>query len=138
MHCFPIVGRNHLDRVPRTAIKEGPVGSFARTLLAANTKIRIDFDPAEWWMIFVRDPEHACFDWAVVNAGRRACAPGAAVSSNGQYARPLLALRFAVADRHRPMLVYDIKHSVCVAPVLDCCVLNALTLAHGLGFAQRL
>jgi manganese transport protein len=47
------------------------------------------------------------------------------------------ALRFAVALRHRPMLVYDIEHSLCVAPILDCYLTNAPTLAHGLGFAQR-
>ena len=79
MDCFPIVGRNHLDRVPRTTIEEGSVGTLTRTLLTADTEIRIDFDTAERWVILVRDPEHAGFDRAVFDAGRGTGATCAAV-----------------------------------------------------------
>ena len=67
MHGFPIIGRNHFNRIPRTAIEEGAVRAFAGALLATNAKVRIDFDTPEGWMIFVGHPEHAGFDWAVLD-----------------------------------------------------------------------
>ena len=69
MHGFPIIGRNHFDCIPRTAVEEGAVRAFAGALLATNAKVRIDFDTPEGWMIFVRNPEHAGFDRAVFDAG---------------------------------------------------------------------
>src|SRR5216684_1889332 len=110
MHCFPIVGRNHLDRVPRATIEECSVRTLSRTLLTSDTEIRIDFDTAERWVVLVRDPEHAGFYRAVFDARRRAGASGAAISCNGEDARPFLALGFTVADRHRPFLFYYIEH----------------------------
>ena len=98
MHGFPIIGRNHFDRIPRTAVEEGAVRAFARALLATNTQIRIDFDAAKGGMIFVGYPEHAGFDGAVFDARRRAGATGATVSGDGEDARPLLACGFAVAN----------------------------------------
>src|SRR5947208_2636617 len=77
MHGFPIVGRNHLNCIPRTAIEEGAVRAFAGALLTANAEIRIDFDAAEGWMIFIGHPEHAGFDGAVFDARGRAGAAGA-------------------------------------------------------------
>ena len=97
MHGFPIIRRNHFNRIPRTAVEEGAVRTFARALLATNAKVGIDFDAAEGWMIGIGHPEHAGFDWAVLDAGGRAGAAGAAVGRDCQDARPLLARGFAVA-----------------------------------------
>ena len=110
MHGFPIIRRNHFNRIPRTAVEEGAVRAFARALLATNAKVGIDFDAAEGWVIFVRDPKHAGFDWAVFDAGRGAGAASAAVGGDGEDARPLLAGGFTVALRHGPILFYDIEH----------------------------
>src|SRR5207302_10036096 len=74
-----------------------------------NTQIRIDFDATEGRMIFVRHPEHAGFDWAVLDACGRAGASGATVSRDREYARLLFARGFAVADRHRRMLFDDVE-----------------------------
>jgi hypothetical protein len=98
VHHLPILSWDHFDRVPRTAIEKGAVRSLTRTLLTTDTEIWIDFDAAEWSVIFIRHPEHARFDRAVLNARGRAGATGAAVSRNREYARFLLARRFAVAD----------------------------------------
>lgn len=116
MDCFPVVCGNHLDRIPWTSVEEGSVGSFTDTLLTSDTEIRIDFDTAEGWMIFVRNPEHARFDRAVFDACRRTRASGAAIGGNGEDARPLFAGRFAVTRRHWPLFFYDIEHFVCIAP----------------------
>ena len=48
-------------------------------------------DSAEWRMIFVRNPEHAVFHWAIFHAGRRARAARAALSNNRQLLRFLLS-----------------------------------------------
>ena len=98
MHGFPIIGRNHFDRIPRAAVEEGAVWAFARALLATNAKVRIDFDAAEGWMIFVGYPKHAGFDRAVLDARGRAGATGATVGGDGEDARPFLASGFAVAN----------------------------------------
>ena len=97
MHGFPVVGGDHLNCVPGTAVEEGAVRALARAFLTANTQIRIDFDAAEGWMIGIGYPEHAGFDGAVLDAGGRAGAAGAAVGRDCQDARPLLARGFAVA-----------------------------------------
>jgi len=112
MHGLPIIGRNHFDGIPGTAVEEGAVRAFAGALLATNAKIRIDFNAAEGWMIFVGHPEHAGFDWAVLDARGRAGATGATVGGDGEDARPLLSSGFAVAFRHGPILFYDIEHSI--------------------------
>ena len=98
MHGFPIIRRNHFNRIPRTAVEEGAVRTFARALLATNAKVGIDFDAAEGWMIFVGHPKHAGFDWAVFDAGGRAGATRATVGGDGEDARPLLASGFAVSN----------------------------------------
>jgi hypothetical protein len=107
---FPIIGGNHFNRIPWTAIQECSVGSFTRTLLTSDTEIRIDFDTAEGRVVLVRYPEHAGLDRAVFDASRRAGAPGAAIGGNGKNARPLLAGRFAVAEGHRPFFLDYIEH----------------------------
>ena len=112
MHSFPIVGRNHFNSIPGTAVEECAVGSFADAFLAADTEVRINFDPAKRWVIVVRDPEHAGFDRTVLDTGRRTRAAGAAIGSDGQNTWPLLARGFAVTLRHRPMLFYDIEHAL--------------------------
>ena len=110
MHRFPIVGRNHFDRVPRTAIKKRAVRTFAGALLTADTEVRIYFDSTKRWVVFIRDPEHTGFDRAILDTRRRSGATSAAVRGDRQYARPLLARCFSVALRHRPVFVYDIEH----------------------------
>src|SRR5207248_11703506 len=112
VHRFRIVSRNHFDRIPRTTIKECSVRSLARALLTSNTEIRIDFDSSKRRMIFVRNPEHAGFDGAVLNASRRARATRAAIGSDRENAWPLLARRFTIADGHGPILFYDIEHAL--------------------------
>src|ERR1041384_202685 len=67
---FPIICRHHFDRVPWTTVKKRSVWSLARTFLTTNAEIRIDFDSPKRWMIFVRHPEHASLNWAVLNACR--------------------------------------------------------------------
>src|SRR4029079_13785788 len=70
MHSFPIVGRDHFNRVPGTAIEERTIRPFADTFLAANTEIGIDFDAPKRRMILVRNPKHTGFDRAIIDAGR--------------------------------------------------------------------
>src|SRR5216684_3161518 len=72
VHGLPIIGRNHLDRVPRTAVEKRAVGTLADTFLTPDTEIRIDFDSSKRRVIFVRHPEHASFDRAVFDASGRA------------------------------------------------------------------
>lgn len=112
MYAFPIVSRHHLDRIPGTAVEKRAVRTFARTLLAADAKIRIDFDSAERRMVLVRHPEHAGFDWTILDARRRSGATRAAVGGDREDARTLLSSSFAVTLRHWPVLVYDVVHLV--------------------------
>ncbi len=111
MHGFPIFSRNHLDGVPGAAVKERAIRPFAGALLAANAEIRINLDAAEGRMIFVRHPEHAAFDRAVFDAGRRARAAGAAVRGDGQDARLLFPHGFAVAYGHGPVFFDNVVHA---------------------------
>jgi hypothetical protein len=70
MQSFPVVGRDHLDRVPGAAIEKCPVRAFAGALLAADAQIRIYFDSPKRRMVFIRHPEHACFDRAILDTCR--------------------------------------------------------------------
>ena len=110
MHGFPVVGRHHLDRIPRTTIEKRTVRTFARTLLATDAEIRIDFDSSKWRMVFIRHPKHAGFDRTVLDTRRRTGTTGAAVGGNREDARPLLSRGFSVALGHWPVLVYDVVH----------------------------
>src|SRR2546421_3185964 len=110
VHCFPILGRNHLNRIPRTAVEKRSIRSFARAFLTADAKIRIDFDASEWRMIFVRHPEHAGFDRTVFDTCGRAGTASAAIRRDCEDARLLLAGSFAVADRHGPLLLDHVKN----------------------------
>jgi hypothetical protein len=67
-------------------------------------------------MVFVGDPKHARFDRAVLNACRRSSATRATVGRDCKYSWPLLAGRLAVANRHWPMLVYDVIHALGIPP----------------------
>jgi hypothetical protein len=96
VHGFPVIGRDHFNRIPRTPVKEGAVWSFAGALLATDAEVRIHFDAPEWWMVFVGHPEHASFDRTVFDASRRARATGATVGGDRKYSRPLFARRLAV------------------------------------------
>ena len=70
VHRFPIIRRDHLNRVPGTAIEKRSIRTFARALLAADTEIRIYFDSTERRMVFIGHPEHAGFDRTVLDTRR--------------------------------------------------------------------
>ncbi len=110
MHRFPVVGRNHFDRIPRTSIKKRAVRSFARAFLTADAKVRIDFDAAKWRVVLIRDPKHAGFDRTILDASWRACAARAAVGGNREYPRPFFALGLAIADGHGPVLLDHVEY----------------------------
>ena len=97
MHGFPIIGGHHFDRIPGAAIQKGAIRSLADAFLTADAEIRINFDAAEWRVIFVGDPEHAGFNGTVLDASRRSRATGAAVGCDRKYSRSLFAGRLAVA-----------------------------------------
>src|SRR5215216_4598276 len=97
MHCFPIVRRYHLDRVPRTAIEKRPIRTFAGALLATDAQVRIDFDAPKRRMIFIRHPEHARFNRTVLDTCRRPGAACATIGGDRKYARSLLARGLSVA-----------------------------------------
>lgn len=97
VNCLPIVGGDHFDCVPGTAIEKRAVRSFADAFLTSDTKIWINLNPAKGRMIFVRYPEHAGFDWAILDARRRTGAARAAVRGNGEDAWALLSRCLAVA-----------------------------------------
>src|SRR6185295_18283789 len=107
---FPVIRGNHLDRIPGTPIEKRPIRAFTRALLATNAKIRIDFDSSKRRMVFIRHPEHAGFNRAILDTGRRSGATGTTISGDREYARPLLACRLSVALRHRPVFLYDVEH----------------------------
>src|SRR5262249_18896729 len=76
---------HHDDGVPRTAIQEAAVRSFADTLLATDTQNRIHLDAAERRMVFVWNPEHAVFHRAVFDARRRSSTTRAAFRDHGKF-----------------------------------------------------
>jgi hypothetical protein len=84
-------GGDHFDGVPRAAVEEGAVGTFAGTLLTANAQLRVDFDSAKWGVILVGHPVHAVLDRAIGNTGRRACTAGATLRDDGELLGLLLA-----------------------------------------------
>ena len=110
MLSFPLVCGDHLDGVPRAAVKKRAVRPLAGAFLASNAEIRINFDAAKRRVIFVRDPEHAAFYRAIFDAGRRPGAAGAAVGRDGEDFGFLFARRFPIALRHRPVFLDDLYH----------------------------
>jgi len=80
--CFHLLGRNHLNGVPRAPIQKTSIRAFAGALLAANTELRINFDTSEGRVVFILHPIHAVRDGAIRNAGRRTGAPGAALGDD--------------------------------------------------------
>ena len=110
MYAFPVISWHHLDRVPGTTIEKRAIRTFARTLLAADAEVGIDFDSAKRRVILIGHPEHARFDRTILDTRRGTRATGAAVSGDRQDARPLFSGGFAVALRHWPVLVYDVVH----------------------------
>src|SRR5215472_12273762 len=73
---LPFSDIHHLDGIPGTALQEGSLRSFACAKLAANAQIGIDLYAACRRMVLVGNPEHACVDRTVFDAGRRARAAG--------------------------------------------------------------
>ena len=67
---FYFYGVDHHNGIPRAAVEETAVRSFADTLFASDAEDGIDLDAAEWRMVFVGHPEHAVFHRAVFDAGR--------------------------------------------------------------------
>ena len=74
---------DHDDGVPRAAVEERAVRTLARALLTSDAEDGIDLNAAEWWVIFVGNPEHAVFHRTVLHAGWRARTAGAALGNNG-------------------------------------------------------
>jgi hypothetical protein len=107
---FPVVGRNHFNRIPGTAVEKSAIRSLADAFLATDAEIWIDFDAAERRVIFIGHPEHACFNRAILDAGRRTGATRAAVRRDSKDARPFFASCLAVAFRHGPVFFYDVEH----------------------------
>lgn len=70
MERFPVIGRHHLDCIPGTTIEEGAVWSFADALLTTDAKIRVNLNSSKGRMILIRHPEHACFNWTILDASR--------------------------------------------------------------------
>ena len=81
---FYFHGVEHDDGVPGAAVEEAAFGTFADAFFAADAEERVDFDAAEGWVVVVGNPEHAVFDRAVLDAGGRAGASGAALGDDGE------------------------------------------------------
>ena|ERR1700687_3344159 len=60
---------HHDYRVPRAAIEEAPVWAFPEALLTADALKGVYLDAAVGWMIVIRDPKHAIFHRAILDAG---------------------------------------------------------------------
>src|SRR4051812_24851514 len=116
VHRLPVVGRHHLDCVPRTAVEERAVRPLADALLAADAEVRVNLYPPEGRVVFVGNPEHTRINGTVLDARGRARTARAAIGGDGEYARLLLARRLAVADRHRPVLFDYSNHSLLRVP----------------------
>ena len=82
---------HHDDGVPRAAIEEAAVGAFAEAFLAADALDGVNLDAPERRIVLVRHPEHTVFHRAVLDAGRRARAAGAALGNDGKFFGFLLA-----------------------------------------------
>ena len=58
---------NHVNGVPGTAIEVGSLGAFAGAQFATDAEQRIDLDPAKGRQVI--NPDHAFFDWTIVDTG---------------------------------------------------------------------
>ena len=108
MKPFPVFCRHHFNCVPRTTVQESAVRTFADALLTADAEIRIDFNAAEWWMVFIRHPEHTGLDGTILDTSGRSGTSGTTVRRDGKDAWFLLARGLSVALRHRPMFLYNV------------------------------
>src|SRR5262249_41885417 len=72
-----------LNCIPGTTLEEGAVRPLARAELAADAKVRIDFNAAVWIVVGVGNPEHTSVDGAVFHARRRPGAASTVVEYNG-------------------------------------------------------
>ena len=82
---------HHDDGIPGAAVEETAVGAFAEALLTTDAKNGINLNAAEGRIILVGDPEHAVFDGAILDAGGRASAAGAALGDDREFFGFLLA-----------------------------------------------
>ena len=87
---FHLGGIHHDDRVPRTAVQEAAVGTFAEAFLATDAKNGIDLDAPKRRMVFVGHPEHAVFHRTILDASGRTGASGATLGNHRQFLRLLL------------------------------------------------
>jgi hypothetical protein len=110
MDRFPVVGWNHLNRIPRTPIEKSSVWSLAGAFLTADAKVGIYFNSAERWVILIRHPKHTGFDRTVFNTRRGTRTTSTTVSRDGENTRAFLARSLSISHRHWPVLVYDIEH----------------------------
>jgi len=82
---------HHRNRIPGTAVQETSIWAFAYAFLAANAENGIHLNAAEWGMVFVRHPEHAGFDGAILHTSGRAGAASATLGDDSQLFGFLLA-----------------------------------------------
>lgn len=121
MRGFPVIGRNHLNCIPRASVEKSAFRPLAYAFLATDAKVRVYLYAAKGRMVFIWNPEHACFDRTILNAGRGTCTASATIRSNGKYPRPLLPRRLAVSFGHRPVLFDYLNHGLisCNPSVID-------------------
>jgi len=101
--CFFNFGDIHHDnRVPRAAIEETAVRTFAQALLATDAQNRIHLNTAERRMVLVRHPKHAVFHGAVFDTSWRSSTSGATLRNHREFFGFFLARR---ADPLRSRLV---------------------------------
>lgn len=60
---------HHDYRVPRASVEEGALWTLAEALLASDALQGVYLDAAERGMIVIRDPKHAIFHRAILDAG---------------------------------------------------------------------
>src|SRR6266436_8994518 len=82
---------HHDYRVPGASVEEGALWTFTEALLASDALQGVYLDAAEGWMIVIRYPKHAIFHRAILDAGGRSGAAGAALGDDGKFFRLFLA-----------------------------------------------
>jgi hypothetical protein len=61
---------HHDDGVPWAAVQEAPIWAFTEALFAADALDGVYLDAPERRIVFIRHPEHAILDRAVLHTGR--------------------------------------------------------------------
>ncbi len=100
MRGFELRQWDQVNGIPRTALEEHSVGTFAGAEFTADTEKRVHFDASKGRMIRVRNPVHAVFHRAIFHACRRPGTARAIFQYDGDNMRLALAfVRRAVGFR---------------------------------------